>query len=185
MRKRKARKEMIQARRLMRQRSRTRFGIDLRVAAIQASLYLLLPQNSRWISYAVVSQNGRKNWYNARGISRWRGTSMLMSGGALFMIADSHAKGRCAFLHTDISLRAESIMHHATTKRMTFVCVYRFDNCIVFDCIFIHSSACCHLLSPQGFCAQLTTPSTLPLLAYDVHPSSSEGCAFRELRLKR
>ena len=105
--------------------------------------------------------------------------------GAIFMIADSQAKGRCAFLHTDISLRAESIMHHATTKRMTFVCVYRFDNCIVFDCIFIHSSACCHLLSPQGFCAQLTTPSTLPLLAYDVHPSSSEGCAFRELRLKR
>ena len=187
-------KNIRKVRNLMRQRRRAEIGISFRIATVKAvtcrrgkperaypGIRTTLPfsslQNLYRMIYAVVSQDGR-NQYFTQGIYGWRGTSELLSGGALVLIADSHAKGRCAFVHTDLSLRAESIMHHINAKHMLFVC-FRLVSCIAFRRKSFDVSACCHLLTLQGFCAQVTTPSALPLLA------SQRGALPTALRLKR
>ena len=188
-RRRRSQKAMRLARSWACMRHRSGIQIIFQVAALRARWLPIPLRNllwiSRWMSCAIVTQDDQRKWYDARGILGWRGIIKCVSGGARFWFGDSHAKGRCAFWHTEISLRAESIIIHVYTTCDGRVCVLF---CPLYsNRLCIHSSihAYYHLDTLQGLCAQLTTALGMRALCGCDHLSSPEGCAFRELRLKR
>ena len=164
------------ARRLARESTR----VAIKVAALRARRYPPNLQNSYRSKYAVVSMNIHSNLLCTDGISGWRGIRNRLSGGAIFRDADSHAKGRCAFVHTRISHRAESIMHVVNIIRMTNVWFWL---CSMYSYSIAYSSIHPrhHLTASQGLCAQLAT-TTLGALSTGECIAisfilSSEGCA--------